>query len=453
MLQSVAYFLPAIFCFLGASVGLAFLGVSLLVWRKRRHSAAGHVPPKLENSSVSGNSKRGSLWWKLPAILGLASLALALTGLWLTGFSVGWQKSLPVEWTDGRAPQLEELIRARCSRFMARGNVGLAVAVVSDKQSTVMTFGRQSLAAGPPVSGDTLFEIGSITKTFTALVLAREVGRGHLRLDQPVRELLPPGTTLPEPARDITFKELTTHTSGFPRLPANLSKFGPINMWLFGSNPYQGLDETTLLNAVQDVQLEFEPRSQSHYSNFGVLFMGYLLARQAGTNYEALIKQEVCRPLGMSNTTVVLSPEQSAHYAQGYRSLIKIGPLLLGLRAAPWFQSSTLGGAGALRSSATDMLRYLEAQMHPSGPLEDALRESHRELFHMNDRSAIAMNWMRTKNPQLKQTLIWHNGGTGGFRSFLGFTQDGRLGVVVLCNAAENVDPLGLALLRDLNEQ
>jgi CubicO group peptidase (beta-lactamase class C family) len=182
-----------------------------------------------------------------------------------------------------------------------------------------------------------------------------------------------------------------------------------------------------------------------------MMLLGHLLATKAGSSYEALVKREVCLPLGMNDTTVTLDRTQAPRDAQGYRAVLRCGPLVLALRSAPWFAVSNLGGAGALRSTATDMLKYLQANMHPDGqPLEHALRESHQELFREDDRSAFGMNWIRTQSRRLQQAMIWHNGGTGGFRSFLGFTGDSRLGVLILSNSSEDVDDLAVELLRDL---
>ena len=153
----------------------------------------------------------------------------------------------------------------------------------------------------------------------------------------------------------------------------------------------------------------------------------------------------------MTDTTVAFDRSQAPRVAQAYRAVLRCGPLVLALRSDPWFEGNNLGGAGALRSTATDMLKYLQTNMHPEGqPIEHALRESHRELFQEDERMAIGMNWIRTQSERLQQPMIWHNGGTGGFRSFLGFTEQGGLGVLILSNSSEGVDDLAIELLRNL---
>ena len=124
---------------------------------------------------------------------------------------------------------------------------------------------------------------------------------------------------------------------------------------------------------------------------------------------------------------------------------------MVALRSDPWFVGNPLGGAGALRSTASDMLKYLKANMHPEGqPLAHALRESHQVLFKENKYTAIGMNWIHLQSLKLQQPLIWHNGGTGGFGSSLGFTEQGQFGALILSNTSEDVDQLAIALLSDL---
>ncbi len=432
------------------------MGMALLGTRMRRRARVGEpgaeaVPPVLNNTKNRRAETARRLWMVLGGV-GFTFVLLSFAALCAIKFSVGLTHNPPQEWNDGRAPELEALVRKRCVKFMAKaGTPGLAVAIAQSTNTTVMAFGRQSLFDGAPVQGDTLFELGSITKTFTALTLAREIEQGTLQLDTPIQKLLPSDVKLPEEAKSVTLKNLTTHSSGFPRLPENIPALGFVKMQLLGSDPYEGYDETQLLAALRTVTLEFAPGTQWTYSNFGLMLLGYLLGRQTGTNCEDLIKDQICRPLGMSQTTMQLRREQQPHVAQGYRDLARLGPFELGLRSAPWFASGTLGGAGALRSSASDMLKYLRANMQPQGELANAIRESHRQLFKEDARRGIAMNWMRAKRKDLKSTMIWHDGETGGFCAFLGFTEDGQCGVVVLSNATIPVDGLGVALLRDIS--
>ena len=454
-------FIPAAICLLVAFVGLVCLIVAAWGLKKVKVAATRKLtkdaaPPKLTDTKERTIPARRTTWLlRCLGIVGLVALLAGLFSVWQTGFSIGRVGKSPTEWSDGHAPELETLIRKHCVLFMNEGkSVGMVVAVVGPTNATVMAFGRASLSPGTQMRDDTLFEIGSITKTFTAIALAREIEQGAVQLDQPIQELLPPGIELPEAARAVTLRHLTTHTSGFPRLPANISPVGGIKMLLFGSNPYAGYPKAAFAEGVRSVKLQSKPGTKSGYSNFGGCLLGWLLAHKAGTNYEAFVKRDVCQPLGMHDTTITLDARQAARFAQGYRALRRVGPVLLGLRAKPWLLPNHLAGAGALRSTGMDMLKYLEANMRPKGqPLEKALSESHRELFREDDQTATAMNWIRSANATLKQVVIWHNGGTGGFCSFLGFTEDGRAGLAILSNTSESVDLLGIVLLQDLARQ
>ena len=393
-------------------------------------------------------------WWKYTLSFAVVMTLGGVLGLWLTGLKVGRADPVPAEWSDGHAPELEAHIRTRCAPFIQRGNsVGMTVALVSPTGATVMAFGRPSLDSSTAVNGETLFEIGSITKTFTAIALARAIERGEVRLDQPIQELLPEGVRLPPAAQAVTLRHLTTHNSGFPRLPAATKGFAPGSgkMLLFGSDPYQGFSEENLLASLQSVTLRSDPGTKAEYSNLGLITLGYLLARNGGLSYEALIEKEISGPLGLQDTVVDLKGRQVAAFSQGYRAVFRGGPLLFALRSSPWGGSSLLGGAGALRSNGPDMLKYLQANMRPAGsPIENALRTAQQELFRESKSTAYGMNWVRSRGESSTQDVIWHNGGTGGFSSFLGFTEDGQNGVVVLSNSAQSVDDLGIDLLRSL---
>lgn len=357
------------------------------------------------------------------------------------------------QWSDGRAPSLEDLVRKQCVHYITNGEcVGLSVAVVSGTNKTIMGFGRACATNNVLAKDDTIYEIGSITKTFTALALAREIERGALRLDQPIAEFMPAGLVLSKDASDVTFRHLTTHTSGLPRLPDNMSTWHTLRLLLSDRNPYGDYTEEQLREAICTMKLESKPGTHCEYSNFGMDILGYLLTQRAGMSYEAYIKREVCGPLGLSDTTITLSTNQATRFAQGYLVAERKKTKLKVVPSVPWDLPSYLAGSGALRSTASDMLKYLEAQMHPTGPLANAICETHRELFREPKVMAIGMNWVISyKNGK---TYLWHNGAMGGCSSYLAFTKDGSVGVVVLGNVGaggdEPVDTLGRTLLTDL---
>lgn len=323
---------------------------------------------------------------------------------------------------------VEELVERAVRR-----RVGVVVGIRRGDDTSVA--GRAH--GGPRPDGRTLYEIGSITKTFTSLLLADGVVRGEWSLDDPVRALLPPGTVVPtRDGAEITLAHLATHTSGLPNAPIPLVR-GSVEM-LRGRDPYAALTPDGLLAALAGATLSRTPGTGGvHYSNLGVGVLGQALAHATGTPYGALVEQRVCRPLGLVDTATHdrLTAEQRARLAPGHHGRRR--------PAAPW-PLDGLPGAGALRSSADDVLRYLTAQLEPgSTPLTDAIRLTQQP--RVEGRQQIGLGWLRNGAPD---PLWWHNGGTGGYRSFAGFVPARRTAVVVLSNHARSVDPLGLRTLR-----
>lgn len=320
-----------------------------------------------------------------------------------------------------------------------RRRAGLVVGV-RERDGSTRVVGRAREGAVP--DGRSLHEIGSVTKTFTSLLLADGAVRGEWSLDTPVRDLLPPGTRVP--ARDgveITLAHLATHTSGLPSLPVPAVR-GSVEM-LRGRDPYRNLTPEGLLEALGRARLRRTPGSGTvHYSNLGVGVLGQALAHATGTSYGDLVQQRVCAPLGLVDTATDdrLSDEQRSRLVPGHRR--RSAP------AAPW-PLAGMPGAGALRSTVDDLLVYLEAQLDPaSTPLGEAVRLTQRPRVTRGQ--TIGLGWLRHDRPD---HLWWHNGGTGGYRSFAGFVPAERVAVVVLSNHARSVDLLALRGLRLAVEQ
>ncbi|MFE0462185.1 serine hydrolase domain-containing protein [Kitasatospora sp. NPDC058965] len=222
---------------------------------------------------------------------------------------------------------------------------GIAVAVVRGEEHTVACRGFTDPAAQRPVRADSRFELGSITKTFTALLLAEMVARGEVRYDDPIDAYLPAGAVPGYPKeRPITLLHLATHTSGLPRLPFGLQQ-SAASQWF--TRPCATFGVTHLLRALSRTPVRGTPGTQVRYSSLGSGLLGLLLENAAGTRYEDLLASRVCQPLGMVDTSCGAGDEGGGSYRRG--------------RRVPSFRFATLPGASALRSSADDMLRYLQA--------------------------------------------------------------------------------------------
>lgn len=331
---------------------------------------------------------------------------------------------------------MESGIEAELERGVRR-RAGLVIGVLRDGATSVR--GRSS--DGGVLDGRSMFEIGSITKTFTSLLLADGVVRGDWSLATPVRDLLPAGTQVP--SRDgveITLEHLATHTSGLPNAPIPIIS-GSLTM-LRGRDPYADLTTDGLLRALAGAALKRTPGTPAvHYSNLGVGVLGQAMAHAAGTPYGELLATRVLRPLGLVDTATdaQLDSVQRSRLVPGHRGR--------GRPAAAW-PLEGMPAAGALRSTADDMLRYLSAQLSPDDtPLGEAIRMTH-VLRHDDRKLTIGLGWMRIDKPH---RLWWHNGGTGGYRSFAGFRPDRRDAAVVLSNQSRSVDLVGLRVLRSLD--
>lgn len=220
---------------------------------------------------------------------------------------------------------------------------GVTIGVVQGGKRLILTYGE-----GRP---DALYEIGSITKTFTGLILAQMVERHQVSLSTPVRELLPPGTvTKPPSGRELTLLDLSSQHSGLPRLPGN---FHPANP----ENPYADYDTKMLYAFMGQQGVAVPPDTPFGYSNLGVGLLGQALSNRAGKPYPELLHDEVTGPLGMNNTAIALPPALQARFAQGHDA--EHHP------AHAW-NLDALAGAGGIRSTADDMLTYLQAQLHPN---------------------------------------------------------------------------------------
>lgn len=312
--------------------------------------------------------------------------------------------------------------------------VGIVVGVIGPEGRRVISYGHLEKGDPRSLDGDTVFEIGSATKVFTSLLLADMVQRGEVALDDPVAKYLPPGVKMPERnGRVITLVDLATHTSGLPRLPANLKPKDP-------ANPYADYSVDQLYQFLSGYQLTRDIGSQYEYSNLGGGLLGHVLARRAGMDYEGLVRSRICDPLGMDNTRVTLTPEMKARLAIGHNQ---------GLESVENWDFLTLAGAGALRSTANDMLTFLAANLgylkSPLAPAMAATLNVRRPTGQPGLEVALGWHIWTTNGKE----IVWHNGGTGGYRSFIGFDQKARIGVVVLSNTftAVGADDVGRHLL------
>ncbi|MFE0755713.1 serine hydrolase [Inquilinus sp. NPDC058860] len=310
--------------------------------------------------------------------------------------------------------------------------VGIVVGVIGPEGRRIVSYGRLDRDDPRIPDGDTVFEIGSVTKVFTALLLAGMAREGEVALDDPVAQHLPVGVRVPERGRAITLVDLATHTSGLPRMPANFAPRDP-------RDPYADYTQAQLFDFLSGYRLPRDVGAEFEYSNLGAGLLGQALAYRAGTDYETLVRTRIVEPLGLRSTAIELPPNLQARLAPGHDAALETVP--------NWYLP-TLAGAGALRSTANDLLAFLGAVMgYDDSPLRPAMDDMLAVRRDGAKGGQVALGWMVM--PRGEDELVWHNGGTGGYRSFVGFLRKARIGVVALSNTSTEigVDDIGFHLL------
>ncbi|MBC8096276.1 MAG: serine hydrolase [Akkermansiaceae bacterium] len=305
-----------------------------------------------------------------------------------------------------------------------RRSIGMVVGIVDENGEHVISYGKTDNGDTPEVNGDTVFEIGSITKTFTTLLLEDMIERGEMRLDDPVAKYLPGLARMPtRGGKDITLFHLTTHTSALPSDPDNLSP----PRW---NNPYAGYTRERLYEFLSGYALPRDPGVKVEYSNIGMGLAAHAIALKAGTNFESLVVDRICNPLKMDSTRIRLTPELRARHTVGH----------------DWFGKAVedidfpepITGAGAIHSSANDMLKYLSANIGLTPSRLSPLMEKTHVVRVENQ----ALAWSCSGD------IIGHGGATFGCSAFVGFDKKRRRGVVVLSNSMfDSAGDLGFLLL------
>src|SRR6185503_6929206 len=254
---------------------------------------------------------------------------------------------------------------------------------------------RRVISVGVDSAG--VFEIGSITKVFTTSILEDMVERGEVKLDDPVAKFLPRSVRIPTRGdRQITLLDLATQSSGLPRMPANFAPRDPLN-------PYADYSVPQMYEFLSGYQLTRDIGAEYEYSNLGMGLLGHALALKAGLSYEELVRRRILTPLGMRQTAITLTPAMRAKLAPGHDTE--------GTTVPNW-DLPTLAGAGALRSTASDMLTFLKANIDSTAtPLSRTLKHTQAGRRGTNNPAlTIGLGWHILARPA--GNVVWHNGGT-----------------------------------------
>ena len=333
-------------------------------------------------------------------------------------------------------PSTQEIQAILANRIdVERRHIGVVVGVIEPAGRRVVSHGTYSRTDTRPVDGKTVFEIGSVTKVFTSLLLADMARRGEVAIDDPVATLLPGSVKVPVRGTSvITLQDLATHRSGLPRLPTNLVVTDP-------DNPYAGYSVEDLHAFLSSYSLPRDIGAQFEYSNLGVGLLGHALAMRSRSNYETLVKTRITGPLGMNETGIQLSKELASRLAAGHNPRLE--------PAGNW-DLPALAGAGALRSTANDLLQFLSAFI---GATTSDLAPAMSQMLLVH-RPAVGglvstLGWQIVSRDGVE--TVWHSGATGGYSAFVAYVPSRATGVVVLANntgpAGSSADDIGLHLL------
>lgn len=308
-------------------------------------------------------------------------------------------------------------------------HLGTVIGVLDERGARYYGFGQLSLTDSTKPDADTLFELGSVTKTFTSTLLADLHLRGELDMRGPIERYLPvTGPVVADSKRTFTLEALSTHTAGLPRNPHNLD---PNDDHRFRDYSREDLDAF-----LSEFTFESPPGEYS-YSNVGFMVLEHAIETHMNTSYESLIQDRIARPLKMADTHFHVPDGKRARLATPYRNGQHTDEIDVG-------QFPAMGG---LRSTARDMLTYLGAHLGlRSSPVSEAMRATHQERLDRGD-TATALGWEILKRSESGKTIHYYKGGTNGFVSFAGFDLDNRIGVVVLCNGTRWFSDLGFRLL------
>jgi D-alanyl-D-alanine-carboxypeptidase/D-alanyl-D-alanine-endopeptidase len=332
-------------------------------------------------------------------------------------------------WQVPRDSAIRELIAQRLDG--EHDGVSLVVGVTDGAGRRVIAHRAASFPDQPTPDADTLFEIGSNTKVFTALLLAEMAARGEVGLDDPVALA---GVALPERnGRQITLRHLAAHMSGLPR---DADNYAPADR----AQPFADFSVARLHDFLGRYRLDRDPGAAHAYSNVGAGLLGHALSQYAGQDFEALVRERLAGPLGLPDTTIALTPEQAGRAAKGHDHQG---------RPTPWLDLAAIPGAGALRSTATDLLTFLEAALRPADtPLGAAMQAQLADRRPTGRRDEQqALGWLVSHREGVE--VAWHVGRTLGGHAFIGFAPQPGVGVVVLGNmgAVRAGDDLGFHLI------
>jgi CubicO group peptidase (beta-lactamase class C family) len=312
--------------------------------------------------------------------------------------------------------------------------VGLSIGILKNGKVNTYNYGETKIGNNQLPTSSTLFEIGSITKTFTATLLAWYVNEDKIKLTDHITQYLPDSIAANPALKDITLMELSNHTSGLPSLPTNFSA----QQGYDDANPYQNYNRQLLFAYLKNCTLNSEPGKKYAYSNLSVGLLGIILEHISGKPYEQLVSEIICKPLGMKNTVQHLYPMLATRFTTVYNE---------DGHQTPAWDFDALAACGSLRSTINDLMTYARANMiKTNSKLSEAFELAHQITY--NHEPKVGLGWHIIKVAAVD--YYFHNGGTEGSSSFLAYNAEKGLAVIILSNSGASTDNTGFGILKRL---
>ena len=330
--------------------------------------------------------------------------------------------------------EIDKKIDTVARTYIQKANtVGVIIGVLNNGQINTYRYGETIKHSGKLPDADNFFEIGSITKTFTATLLAYYVNEGKIKLSDPITKFLPDSVKANPELQSITLLNLCNHTSGLARIPDNL-----ISHAADALNPYKDYTKELLYTYLKTCKLESKPGEKYAYSNLAVGLLGSILENVSGELFSQMVRDIICKPLGMFSTDQYLNPLLMPRSVQVYNAN--------GQPTEAW-DFDVLAPCGALKSTLNDMMLYAKANLHPGADeLSKAIELTHKITFNKDVKIGLAWHVIKVDGVE----YYFHNGGTNGSSSFLAFNPEKNIAVVVLSNAAESTDALGTGIFEEI---
>ncbi|MCJ8270716.1 MAG: beta-lactamase family protein [Psychrosphaera sp.] len=387
--------------------------------------------------------KKGKKWiGGIYAVLGL----IIIIGM---GFGMHWQSAdEPKVWQQGDIGSVTASINQLSLDFLVNKDIrDLCVGIIKGNQTHSACFTHAQAKAAIAIDNSAIFEIGSITKTFTYATMHKVLNKHQIALDDKIAPYLPKDLTDKHPAiANITFKQLATHSSGLSKQPSgwNWTTVASIFSANVLGNPYENLDKNFVFEYLETAELA---PNEAEYSNIGVGLLGLILSELEGQSYSQMIQDNVFSPLNMQASTAGY-PTNKDKIVAGFGQFRTIGSVVLTAESDRWTFTDVLAGAGAINSNLSDMMKFLG---HSMASYQQPMYKDENNLVPIGENGQINLGWlMMPLNDEKTENVVFHNGATGGFRSFMGFDESSNTGVVILSNSTRYVDALGKDILSAL---